>query len=583
MSEKIPASEGPKPGPPKPEHSAGPLRTVFGTTPEAAPENTIPFAPAEEQMQPELASEVNAIEDIAVEEPVETTTTVEAPILESETPAESPSHESDLDTLEAMFNQPAAPEAKAIEVVQTTPQEKVIDEVQPKPEASPFNFVDKRNAASKEWSKDAHSKVDSQDTKSAATVAEVAPVAHKEAAKTPEVPAPKRGELSHHDYHAQRPSEGVYRVGNGYKHTSDRRFVTKEQYENQTGIREYPNGDDGIEVSSQKHYDEVTGLNEAQEATPERPSYESMDTDQLIFAYAKAEMIGDKFVTDDIRNVYTTAMEEAYTKPGSLISYEEHQEALERFDRMTEAAIQYEKAKDPEHSALVDAAIERANKEPSIGDKLKKLWNKGKEKVKLLFRKEYWGERFTNASLKVGEASTWALNLGVNEEDDDQEKDRKRNRNRVLFIAGGAAVAVASIAGAYGIGYAIGGGGSHGAATEALTSGNGSGRGVGEALSAHDRAIADSLTPTRGSDIPVASPVPTPEASIPVGYDVPNGEGGEQLFNTIGIDPQKWYANQESFLRNFPDQFYRMPGGDVGIAQPGTLPLEVRNAMEALK
>jgi hypothetical protein len=225
-------------------------------------------------------------------------------------------------------------------------------------------------------------------------------------------------------------------------------------------------------------------------------------------------------------------------------------------------------------------------KEPSLGDKLKNLWSKGKESVKKLFRPEYWGERFTAASNNLQEASTWALNLGVKETDSDEEADKKRNRNRVLFIAGGAALAVAAVAGAsYGIGFAVGSGGEHHAATEALNNGRGHSAAAGNVLSAHDQAIADALTPKHGTDLLQPSPdvvAPAPEA-IPAGFNISSGEGGEQLFNSLNINPQNWYANQESFLRNFPNDFYRMPGGGVGIAHQGLLSPEARNAIEALK
>lgn len=478
-------------------------------------------------------------------------------------------------------------------------------------ETPAFNFVDKRNIESQAWSNDtkseeAQARLDKElaavesipveeapETPVAAetAVVEGAPAVPDANGVAPEVAAtPERAELTHHDYHAQRPAEGsIYRTSKTFRRAPGGsepagRLKKKdglEKYDKQNGVDDPQAAQDYYHKFMNE--DEV----EAAPATPERPSYETMDTDQLVFAYAKAEMIGDKFVTDDIRNVYTTAMEEAYTQPGSTISYEEHEEALARFDRLTDAAIEYEKAKDPEHSALVDAAVERANKEPSIGDKLKKFWSKGKETVKKLFRPEYWGERFTAAGNKIGEASTWALNLGVNHEtDSDEEKDRKRNRNRVLFVAGGAAVAVAAIAGAYGIGYAVGNAGHH--ATEAIGGGSGAGghgAAAGDTLSAHDQAVADALTPKHGG-VEGANQIspnvaPTPEA-IPAGYTVQPNEGGEQLFASLNIDPAKWYANQEHLRSISEGHMYIMDDGNVGL-RPGQLPEAVRNAIEALK
>jgi hypothetical protein len=502
------------------------------------------------------------------------------------------------------------------------------------PSAEPaFTFVDKRNAASQAWSKemkdeDAQAKLDAQlnaveatnvaetpfveevvsvpapaVTEAAvapATTAEVTTVEASDVPTVEEVATPTRGKLTHHDYHTQRPADGsVYRTNKNFQRAAGGTEPVgiakngREEYDKQIGVND-PN-------RANKHYDEVNGLNEAQPATPERPSYETMDTDQLIFAYAKAEMIGDKHVTDDIRNVYTTAMEEAYTKPGSPITYEEHQEALDRFDRLTDAAIEYEKAKDPEHSALVDAAVERANKEPSIGDKLKKWWGKNKESIKNVFKPTYWAERWTNAiAPKIGETASKILNLGINEEtDSDEEKDRKRKRNRVIFIAGGASVAVAAIATSYGVGFAVGSGGHH--AAEAANAGIGSGHGGagGNTLSAHDQAVANALTPHRAPAISEqldqhrqmadiaqnaanAPAIEAPNVNDP-GFNISNGEGGLELFSSLNIDPSKWAAHANDLVTKFPQDFYNMPGGGVGISHQGQLSLEARNAIEALR
>jgi hypothetical protein len=483
---------------------------------------------------------------------------------------------------------------------------------EPQPaEKSVFNFVDKRNAESQAWSTDmkseeAQAKLDRElaaveeipveevpetpvgaeaAAETAALEAAFAAPASAEAPEAPEAVAPKRGELSHHDYHVQRPADGsIYRTSKTIQRASGGSEPAGRLKNDDSVVDEYDR-QNGVDDPSraQKHYDEVMGTNEAAPETPERPSYETMDIYQLALASAKAEMVGDKFVTDDIRNVYTTAMEEAYTKPGSTISYEEHEEALARFDRLADAAIEHEKARDPEHHALVDAAVERANKEPSIGDKLKGLWKKGVESTKKLFRPEFWGERFTAATNKLHEASTWALNLGVNETDSDEEADKKRKRNRVLFIAGGAALAVAAVAGAsYGIGFAVGSSGEHHAATEALTNGGtggGHGAAAGDVLSAHDQAVADALTPKHGTDaLNNLSPPNAVDSQGTAahsaaeafsihdpGFNVTHGEGGFQLFNKLHIDLSKWDANKATLLNKFPDNFYSMDGGQVGI------------------
>lgn len=498
-------------------------------------------------------------------------------------------------------------------------------------EESPFHFVDKRNNASQAWSKemkdqDAQAELDAQlNTVESMDVAEdpftaeeasnsipavaetaITPAAN-EALDVPEAEAPpKRPQSTHHDYHTQRPADGsVYRTSKNFQRApggTEPVGIAKngrEEYDKQIGAND--------PTAADKHYDEVNGLNEVQPATPERPTYETMDTDQLIFAYAKAEMIGDKHVTDDIRNVYAEAMEKAYTEPGSPISYDEHMEALARFDRMADAAIEYEKAKDPEHSELVDAAVERANKEPTIGDKLKKWWGNHSESILNKFRPSYWAERWENAAKPALEKGyDKMLNVGVKPEDDPEEVERKRKRNRVVMIAGGAAVAIAAIAGpAFGIGFAVGGGGHH-AAEAANAAGGGHGTGIGDTLSTHDQSVANALNPQHGHGdisqyqnmhgvagqgggqevaplVPVAPTVEGPSASDLAALNVSHNEGGILLFDKLHIDPGKWASNAERLLREHGNDFYRMPSGGIGLSHSGLLSSETQADLLSLK
>jgi hypothetical protein len=413
-----------------------------------------------------------------------------------------------------------------------------------------------------------------------------------EAAKTERAPRPPRAQQSHHDFHAERPATAVYRVGKSYKYAAGTekggKFATKEDYEKQNGS--FANNSELPPDSATKHYDEVMGLSkeEAAPATPERADYEKMDTDQLAFAAAKADLLGDKFVLDQIKDVYATPFEAAYTDPDNpTLSLEDYEAAIAQFDKLVAAATDYERAKDPAHYELVDAAVERANKEPSLGEKLKGWWNKNGQPVLDKFRPSYWSERWENAiKPKIGEVVTSALNIGVDLENDSPEViEKKQKRNRVIFMAGGAAVAIAAIAApAFGIGFAMGGGGHH--AAEALGGGGSAGHpgaSVGNTLSAHDQAVAEALSPQHQASGPIseqldqhrqmaeaanaANAAPAaPEFSVnDPGFTVSSGEGGYKLFHDLNLPDSVWDTNKTTLLQRFPDNFYSMGNGAVGI------------------
>lgn len=77
-----------------------------------------------------------------------------------------------------------------------------------------------------------------------------------------------------------------------------------------------------------------------------------------------------------------------------------------------------------------------------------------------------------------------------------------------------------------------------------------------------------------------------PELSVEAlnpGYEIPSGTGGEALFQRLGLEPRGWYQYQDDLLTRFPDSFYRMDSGNVGIAQSGWLPNEVQTYIESLR
>jgi hypothetical protein len=54
-------------------------------------------------------------------------------------------------------------------------------------------------------------------------------------------------------------------------------------------------------------------------------------------------------------------------------------------------------------------------------------------------------------------------------------------------------------------------------------------------------------------------------------FDIPKGSGGEALMNRLHISPREWYGFQDQLLKEFPNDFYRMADGNVGLAYPGEL------------
>lgn len=468
-------------------------------------------------------------------------------------------------------------------------------------------------------------KVEKTDSE-AAKIAELeaafnAPAAKKETSSEVEThPHKKRAQQSHHDFHTERPAPAIQRVNNtSFQHAAGTpnagKFATAAEYEIQNGSFEH--NSEQRPNAAQEHYDKLSHINEGEVEISERPDYANMNTDELVFAAAKAELIGDKAVVDQAHEVF----EEEYSRPGSTMTFEDYESAVQQFDRLVEIAVEYEKAKDPEHYELVDAAVERANRGPSVGERVKAFWKKGAEKLKMAFRPEYWGERFTAAATKVGEASTWALNLGVKETDSDEEKDKKRNRNRVFLIAGGLAVTAGAIAASYGIGFAVGSG-SHGAAAEAagnLPQGGGGsgahhGASVGEALSQQNtdtsfaseqqdqhRQMAEianantaPATPTANNhgeytltpvdQLPdVGPPASGAEFSInDPGFTIHDGEGGYELFNNLNIPDSVWDANKATLLQRFPNDFYPMGNGAVGV-EGGQLSADARTFINTLR
>ena len=81
------------------------------------------------------------------------------------------------------------------------------------------------------------------------------------------------------------------------------------------------------------------------------------------------------------------------------------------------------------------------------------------------------------------------------------------------------------------------------------------------------------------ADTPPPAPVeipPAPEASYDPDFYVGSGEGGIEMFQSLGLTEGNWYEGQQELLQHFPNDFYSMGDGNVGISHPGQLSLEAQ-------
>ena len=425
------------------------------------------------------------------------------------------------------------------------------------------------------------------------------------------------GELTHAEYHAQRPSEGIYRDGNVLRSASNSQFASTEDYIKQTGR-------DNKALSADKHYDEVNGFNTPEAITvqeeaitgPERPDYSKMDIDKLVFATATALELGDKAEVADIRAAYETPFLEEVTRPGSTMDESEYDAAMARFDKLVSIAVEYEKAKNPERAEKVDAIVAKNERGPNVGDKIKAFWNKTAEGAKkTLFKPEWWATRWTMTG-------HWISNIGITPDMDPAAVEKRKKITRVVFILGASAVALGALglidAATHGSEVVsalppdAGNGGEPGPATSIVEQLAGQGAGTGtestgatsvlERLAEQNAALGitvpeapeppsifDQFRQPVGTgtvlENPVMDvPVVVPEAVIaPEAFNVPEGGGGYELFGNLGLSSSTWDANAENLLAQFPSDFMRLPDNSIGIAHSGLLSTGAQDAINALR
>jgi|GEM_PF-2685854 len=497
------------------------------------------------------------------------------------------------------------------------------------------------------------------------------------------------GDHSHDSYHAQRPTEGIYRNGNNLHKATDGKdsgeFAKLEDYLAQTDTSNGKNAE---------YYDTVNGIGENANAEYAPPDYESMKTRELALALVHAEMVGDPATVEEIRGAVEHLLMEAATHPESEMTDEDYEAELQGFDnhvRLARAVLGQEAPEAPaateqtaaenspveipagdeasaaaetdasgdevsnetdsttpegeeaerlafqpgtkvefngeqvtvlgafdalndtigyevthadgtkslryanelttiEEESEKDTAVEESGEKKSKMERLKNFWNKSKDFVV---------EKFTMAYMET----KWMLQDSIINRGVDpltmtgEEMEKKKERNRTIAFLGAGAVILGAI-----ILNQTDAFGHFSAGSESVDIGSGTGTSAGgsevpQPLSDHDQEVVDSMYPggdgssaeypdDNGSGADAAfeeEQPPTPEV---VQYDpitVGNGEGGYALFDSLGLDSTTWDTNAENLRSQFPQDFYRMEGGGIGLAHPGQLSQGAQDAINALR
>lgn len=214
---------------------------------------------------------------------------------------------------------------------------------------------------------------------------------------------------------------------------------------------------------------------------------------------------------------------------------------------------------DTPDQAVVDSettldADENASEKVTTKEKLKAWWGSRKS-MRQLFDPSYWSGRWTTDPLVN-------KNVADTMTDEQKQAERQKARRRTFLGRGAAVVALAAVAGGLFLG---------------LKGDSGPERAPANVEVAADDAAAEQ-TP---DEQPASEQAPAPEADP--AFTVPAGGGGEALFRGLGLEPSAWYNNEQTLLEQFPDDFYQMNDGHVGIARPGQLPPRVQDFINTLR
>lgn len=248
---------------------------------------------------------------------------------------------------------------------------------------------------------------------------------------------------------------------------------------------------------------------------------------------------------------------------------------------------------DPRVEQEREAARLAAEQELKFSERVKNWFQKEGKKIQEFGGSAYMGNLFKNGMDGIKNGTNRMLEWRIKEDMSPEEKDKIRKQNRygaIAFAAAGAVIAGILIKDAIQIDSVD--------ITEAVP--------TPEPTETVDQSIKDLLNPpgidsdrAPGNfgpgmtipdwDGPIGGGEAVPEAAAPEvvvpneAFNIPAGGGGEQLFSDLKIDTNKWYANENTLLANFPNDFYRMESGHVGISRPGFLSQGAQDAINALK
>lgn len=236
-----------------------------------------------------------------------------------------------------------------------------------------------------------------------------------------------------------------------------------------------------------------------------------------------------------------------------------------------------------------DPRVEEEKREQLTG--IKKWWNKAQEGFYKVAGATFWAKEWMQER-----KSQW-LEHNIDDTMTEEEKEKRRDRNRTAMVIATAAliaIPVAAIAATTATGIAN--------LTEGHSGGGLGGNGSGDPgeydrWMEREQAHQDYLDSLRDNDggsegptnLPIeggAETVTVPEVDASQGQEmyITSGEGGEALFNRLGIDPAKFYANQYALVEQFPQDFRINPTGDgVWISHTGELSQGAQTYINSLR
>jgi hypothetical protein len=128
----------------------------------------------------------------------------------------------------------------------------------------------------------------------------------------------------------------------------------------------------------------------------------------------------------------------------------------------------------------------------------------------------------------------------------------------------------------------LGGGADSGASGETGVGDTGA-----ETDGAPDAGAPDGETDSGKTFLPNADADATPDSTPEVvptfdpNFVIDSGEGGIHFFQSLGLSEANWYEVHHELLQNFPNDFYPMGEGQVGLAHPGQLSMEAQQFIKA--